>query len=150
MVTGVLHDPLKRSLNVMPSQAVFGGVRAGTHNEIIFTLKNEDSIGHRITVKPCVDKRVVIQQLEHGVIAPGMTRKISVGIRVTEDEPEGRISDQLCIVTKHETFKIPITAQVHLYENFEEADNEHRQTMGKSLQNGRVRERLLRQVTQSR
>jgi len=79
-----------------------------------------------------------------------MTRKISVGIRVTEAEPEGRISDQLCIVTKHETFKIPITAEVHLFENFDEADNAHRQTMGKSLQNGRVRERLLRQVAESR
>lgn len=42
MVTGVLHDPLKRSLNVMPSACVFGGVRAGTENEIIVTLKNED------------------------------------------------------------------------------------------------------------
>lgn len=60
MVTGVLHDPLKRSINVMPSQAIFGGVRAGSYNEIVITLKNEDSIGHRITVKPLQDKRISI------------------------------------------------------------------------------------------
>jgi hypothetical protein len=61
MVTGVLHDPLKRSLNVMPSACVFGGVRAGTENEIIVTLKNEDQLGHRITVKPMTDRRVIVR-----------------------------------------------------------------------------------------
>jgi len=95
MVTGVLHDPLKRSLNVMPSQACFGGVRAGAHSEIIITLLNEDSIGHRITIKPVSDKRIAIQQLEHGVIAPGMIRKISVLIRLGEDEKEDSIKDTL-------------------------------------------------------
>lgn len=42
MVTGVLHDTLKRSLNVMPGSVVFGSIRTGTFNEIIMTLKNED------------------------------------------------------------------------------------------------------------
>jgi hypothetical protein len=78
MVTGVLHDPLKRSLNVRPSTCTFGGVRAGTINEIIVTVKNEDSVSHRIQIKPIEDSRIAIQQLEHGVIAPGMIRKISV------------------------------------------------------------------------
>lgn len=78
MVTGVLHDPLKRSLNVLPSTCTFGGVRAGTINEIIVTVKNEDSVSHRIQIKPIEDSRIAIQQLEHGVIAPGMIRKISV------------------------------------------------------------------------
>lgn len=45
MVTGVLHDSLKRSLNVMPSIVDFGAVRVGSVNEIILTVKNEDSIG---------------------------------------------------------------------------------------------------------
>jgi hypothetical protein len=45
MVTGVLHDSLKRSLNVMPSFVDFGAVRVGSVNEIILTVKNEDSIG---------------------------------------------------------------------------------------------------------
>ena len=52
MVTGVLHDSLKRSLQVMPGSIVFGAVRAGAHSEILLTLKNEDSIAHRITIKP--------------------------------------------------------------------------------------------------
>lgn len=61
MVTGVLHDTLKRSINVMPSAVVFGSVRTGTINEILMTLKNEDSIAHRITIKPLNDKRIVVK-----------------------------------------------------------------------------------------
>jgi hypothetical protein len=42
MVTGVLHDNLKRSLNVMPGIVAFGSVRPGTINEVNLTVKNED------------------------------------------------------------------------------------------------------------
>lgn len=42
MVTGVLHDGLKRSLNVLPAKVVFGSVRPGTINEIVISVKNED------------------------------------------------------------------------------------------------------------
>lgn len=62
MVTGVLHDSLKRSLNIMSSFVDFGALRPGSVNEIILTVKNEDSIGHRITVKPLKDNRIAIQQ----------------------------------------------------------------------------------------
>ena len=86
MVTGVLHDTLKRSINVMPSAVIFGSIRTGTINEIMMTLKNEDSIAHRITIKPMNDKRVVVKQLEYGIIAPGMLKQVSVSIRVPEDE----------------------------------------------------------------
>jgi len=61
MVTGVLHDSLKRSLNVMPSIVTFGTIRTGTISEVLITLKNEDSIAHRITIKPMTDKRVVVR-----------------------------------------------------------------------------------------
>jgi hypothetical protein len=61
MVTSVLHDPLKRSLNVMPSKCKFGTIKAGGVYEIILTLKNEDSIAARITLKPSSDKRVIAQ-----------------------------------------------------------------------------------------
>ena len=44
MVTSVLHDPLKRSLNVLPSKCKFGTLKAGGVYEIGITLKNEDSI----------------------------------------------------------------------------------------------------------
>ena len=112
MVTGVLHDTLKRSINVMPSSVVFGSIRTGTVNEILMTLKNEDSIAHRIMIKPVNDKRVVVKQLEYGIIAPGMMKQVSVSIRVPEDEADvpSRIEDTIQIVTKHDLFKIPVTA----------------------------------------
>lgn len=112
MVTGVLHDTLKRSINVMPSSVVFGSIRTGTVNEILMTLKNEDSIAHRIMIKPVNDKRVVVKQLEYGIIAPGMMKQVSVSIRVPEDEADvpSRIEDTIQIVTKHDVFKIPVTA----------------------------------------
>lgn len=61
MVTGVLHDNLKRSLNVLPSSVVFGGLRPGSTNEITVTLKNEDMIGQRITIKPIADRRILVR-----------------------------------------------------------------------------------------
>lgn len=60
MVTGVLHDNLKRGLNIMPSFIDFGALRPGTVNEVVLTVKNEDSVGHRITVKPVKDNRVAV------------------------------------------------------------------------------------------
>jgi len=87
MVTGVLHDSLKRSLNIMPSLIEFGSLRAGSINEVTITVKNEDQVAHRITVKPVKDKRIFIRQEEYGIIAPGMVKKICISIRVDEDEP---------------------------------------------------------------
>jgi len=45
MVTGVLHDSLKRSLNVLPSAIAFGALKQGSSNEIVVTVKNEDMVG---------------------------------------------------------------------------------------------------------
>jgi len=70
----------------MPSAVVFGSIRTGTVNEILISLKNEDSVAHRIMIKPVSDKRVVVKQLEYGIIAPGMIKQISVSIRISEDE----------------------------------------------------------------
>jgi hypothetical protein len=44
MVTSVLHDNLKRSVNILPSQCRFGAVRQGEDVEMIVTVKNEDSL----------------------------------------------------------------------------------------------------------
>ena len=60
MVTSVLHDPLKRSLNIMPSKCSFGMIKVGGIYEIIVTLKNEDSIASRITIKPTIDSRIIV------------------------------------------------------------------------------------------
>ena len=89
MVTSVLHDNLKRSLQIMPSQVIFGHVRVGSMNELNISVKNEDMVAHRIPIKPIADKRIVVRQEEYGIIAPGMTKQIIVSIRVAEDETNG-------------------------------------------------------------
>ena len=44
MVTSVLHDPLKRSLNILPSKLQFGMIKQGESQEytLVLTLKNGD------------------------------------------------------------------------------------------------------------
>ena len=117
MVTSVLHDPLKRSLNVLPSQLKFGIIQTGGPGfEMIITLKNEDQIAQRVTIKPIGDKRIIVQQLETGPIATGMTRKISVTIIAYE---ECKIKETLQIVTKTDIFKVPIEADVLSPENYQ-------------------------------
>ena len=158
MVTGVLHDGLKRSMNVLPSQVTFGALRPGTHNEITLTVKNEDSIAHRITIKPMQDKRILVKQAEYGIIAPGMIKKVLVSIRIPEDaESMGvtagkpvNIKDVVQIVSKHDIFKIPVSAHVITAEEFEEQNRTKMDTEGKPIQNSRVRERLNRAIQESR
>ena len=119
MVTGVLHDDLKRSLNILPSQIVFGGLRPGSTNDIVVTIKNEDMVGHRITIKPVQDRRILVRQEEHGIIAPGMIKKVVVSIRVSDDEQvPAQIKDTLTIMSKHDIFKIPITAKLMSEDDF--------------------------------
>ena len=50
------------------------------------TIKNEDMVGQRITIKPVTDKRILVKQEEYGMIAPGMIKKVIVTIRVADDE----------------------------------------------------------------
>ena len=44
MVTSVLHDNLKRSINILPSVCKFGPVVEGSENELIVSIKNEDGL----------------------------------------------------------------------------------------------------------
>ena len=95
----------------MPSAIQFGALRPGSSNEIIVSVKNEDMIGQRITIKPVTDKRILVKQEEYGIIAPGMIKKVIVTIRVSDDEQvPASIKDTLQIVSKHDIFKLPITA----------------------------------------
>lgn len=152
MVTGVLHDNLKRSLNVMPASVTFGALRAGTHNEIVVTLKNEDSIAQRVTIKPTMDKRISVRQEEYGIIAPGMIKKVIVSIRVAEDEPNlpATVKDTITIVSKHDVFKLPVTATLMSFDQFAEENKQNLETVGRPIQNSRVRERLQRALQESR
>lgn len=113
MVTGVLHDDLKRSLNIMPSSIVFGGLRPGSNNEIVVTIKNEDMLAQRINIKPVNDKRILVRQEEFGLIAPGMIKKVIVSIRIPDDfDTPVVIKDTLQIMSKHDVFKLPISAKL--------------------------------------
>jgi len=49
---------------------------------MIVTIKNEDSLSQRIQIKPTSDKRIVVRQENYGPIAPGMTKRIIVTIRL--------------------------------------------------------------------
>jgi hypothetical protein len=80
MVTSVLHDTLKRSVNVMPSFVKFGCVEIGQEVEMYLTVKNEDSLSQRIQIKPVQDSRIIIKQETYGPIAPGMTKKIIITV----------------------------------------------------------------------
>mmetsp|Transcript_10237 Transcript_10237/g.13873 ORF Transcript_10237/g.13873 Transcript_10237/m.13873 type:complete len:149 (+) Transcript_10237:3188-3634(+) len=145
MVTGVLHDNLKRALNIMPSSIVFGGLRPGSTNEITVTVKNEDMLGQRINIKPLTDKRILVKQETFGLIAPGMTKQITVSIRVPDDaQVPATIKDTLTIMAKHDIYKLPITAQILPEDEWVEENKNMIATMGKSVQNSRVRERLNR------
>lgn len=146
MVTGVLHDSLKRSLQVMPGSVVFGHVRPGTINEVTMTVKNEDMVAHRITIKPMSDKRIVVKQEEYGIVAPGMIKQITVTIRLPEDATNCSIKDTIQIVSKHDVFKVPVSALVVSEDEFAELNQKQMEQTGKSIQNSRVRERLLRKI----
>ena len=147
MVTGVLHDDLKRSLNIMPSSIVFGGLRPGSTNEITVTIKNDDMLAHRINIKPVSDRRILVRQEEFGLIAPGMVKKVVVSIRVPEDaQTPATIKDTLTIMSKHDIFKLPISAKLLSEEEWDEENNNMMATQGKGVQNSRVRERLNRAI----
>lgn len=139
MVTSVLHDPLKRAFNVMPSAVRFGNLKAGQSYEMIITLKNEDSVAHRIVLKPLIDKRVSASQAEMGPVAPGIIRKVLVTINANE---EGNVRETLNIVTKSDIYKIPVEATILSPENYDRELMEQAALKGKSITNSRVREKL--------
>ena len=79
---------------------------------MIVTLKSEDSISERITIKPTIDKRVSVQQVEFGPIAPGMLKKVSVVVRSGSEEEEAKVKEDVQIVTKHDIYKVHIEAEI--------------------------------------
>jgi hypothetical protein len=72
-------------------------------------------------VKPVKDNRIVVQQQEYGMIAPGMIKKISILIRVSEEEPSpGSIKETIKILSKHDVFNIPVSASILSMEAFDD------------------------------
>lgn len=86
MVTSVLHDTMKRSINILPSVCVFGVIKQGEVAELTVSIKNEDALSQRVHIKPCQDKRLLVKQESYGPIAPGMMRKLLVTINTSADE----------------------------------------------------------------
>lgn len=124
MVTSVLHDNLKRSVNILPSVCKFGSVKQGTENQMWVTIKNEDSLSQRINIKPTQDKRIVVVQETYGPIAPGMTKRISVTIRCTNGaEGLQKVSEEVVIMTKSDHFKVPVEATVLSDADFDTQNN---------------------------
>lgn len=116
MVTGVLHDPLKRCFNVMPSSLRYGALKADQSYELTVTLKNEDAVAHRINIKQASDKRIKAELSEMGLVAPGMIRKVIVTIYSKEP---GQVKDIVQLVTKSDIYKIPVEATILSHEDYE-------------------------------
>jgi len=80
-----------------------------------------------------------------------MIKKITISIRLPDDaEFPVTIKDTLQIMSKHDVFKLPITAKILGEDEWDEENNNMMATAGKSVQNSRVRERLNRALAQSR
>jgi hypothetical protein len=146
MVTSVLHDSMKRSVNIMPSIVRFGTVALGADCQMTVTIKNEDSLSQRIHIKPVQDKRLVVKQESYGPIAPGMTRKVLVTLELGDKALSGDIKEEVQVVTKSDVFKLKVEATVVSEEEL--AKLQAANTDGKFLTNSRVRHRLRESIAQ--
>ena len=161
MVTSVLHDNLKRSVNILPSKCNFGFVKVNTESEIIVSIKNEDSLSQRINIKPTGDSRVVVTQEcydkdgnkvpTYGPIAPGMHKQIIVTIRGSLGPDESaKIKLDVIIMTKTDHYKYPVEAHILTEEEFAARENDLATTSpGKSMMNSRVRNKLSESIAKS-
>jgi hypothetical protein len=141
MVTSVLHDSMKRSVNIMPSIVRFGSVALGADCLMTVTIKNEDSLSQRIHIKPVADKRLIVKQESYGPIAPGMTRKVLVTLDLENENAEaGDVREEVQIVTKSDVFKLKVEATIVTPEDL--ARLEAANTEGKFITNNRIRMRL--------
>lgn len=73
-----IHDSLKRNVLITPVKAKFGYLQVGKVYQMKITIKNEDMISQRITLRPCQSKNCKVFQNEMGLIAMGLTRDIIV------------------------------------------------------------------------
>lgn len=147
MVTSVLHDQLKRSVNILPSACRFGPVLHGQEVEMTVNVQNEDSLSQRIHLKPLADSRVVVKQESYGAIAPGMHRKLIVTIKATAPDSLGKIKEELHIVTKSDVYKLPIEAEILNAQAYEQKKQELLKQGGTQ---SRIRTRLRSSIAQGR
>jgi hypothetical protein len=122
MVTSVLHDSMKRCVNILPSSCKFGVVQQGQDVEMILTVKNEDSLSQRIQIKPVSDQRISIKQEVFGPIAPGMTKRLIITIIASGENSDGKIKDEIQIMTKSDIFKVPVECTIISRKEAEDVD----------------------------
>lgn len=65
---------------------------------------------------------------------------------MAEDQEAGPIKDTITIMSKHDIFKIPVSAEVVSLDDFETLNQDQMQKTGKSIQSSRVRERLMTKI----
>jgi len=111
MMTAAFGDKLKRDLLIIPTGAKFGNLKVGSVYRLVIRLKNEDPLAQRITVKPAECPCISITQNPFGPIAMGMTKEIVVEF-TARSEIMGQFDDQFEIVSKHDIYKIPVTANI--------------------------------------
>jgi hypothetical protein len=78
-----------------------------------------------------------------------MVKQVTVSVRVAEDETNCSIKDMIQINSKHEIFKLPITATVVSEQEFDDLNKKQMEQTGKSIQNSRVREKLMRKIQEA-
>lgn len=75
-----------------------------------------------------------------------MVKQVIVTIRVPEDEENASIKETIQIMSKHDLFKIPVSATIVQHEEFEELHGRQLEMGGKPIQNSRVREKLIQKI----
>lgn len=140
MVTSVLNDPMKRSVNILPSSATFGSIKEGSKYEVLITIKNEDMLPQRVVVRQAKDPRILVQQDQGGPIAPGMIKNVRVTIDTCNRSGSSVISDSFEIVTKTDIYKVVITATVLDEDHFDEVNAESLKIYNRTAMKSTVRE----------
>lgn len=150
MVTSVLHDSMKRSVNILPSVCKFGALPHGVEAEMTLTVKNEDSMSQRIQIKPTQDRRIVVKQETYGPIAPGMTKKVLVQLQLANSTDTSRVKEEIVIMTKSDHYKVPVEALLLSEAEYDQREQQSFEQTGKGLASSRVRNKLTDSIKKSR
>jgi hypothetical protein len=135
MVTAHTADPLRAGLSMYPASARFGVIKQGSIYEITMSLKNEDSLTARFTLRQPKnpDAKVVYTPAP---IAPGMTLKLKV--ELTAVMPL-KFETEFEIATKTEIFKVPIFANIISEADFTRLNEESVRLQGRQIQKSIVK-----------
>lgn len=136
MVTANTADPLRTGLSLYPASARFGIIKQGAVYMITMTLKNEDNLTARFTLKQpkCTEAKVIYTPTP---IAPGMTVKLKVELTATAPM---KFEAEFEIASKTEIFKVPVFANIMPESDFTRLDEESLRLQGRRLQKAIVKE----------